>query len=171
MQALEERNESLESDRNTLRVTQVELHTCYDSLRQMTLLRDDLAHATEALKEKIVAAKQELAEQASSFKIQLREQKEAYEKEIAELQEQYDQLMEQLRVADAQVHALRHEYGLPDGDYSEREMIRELERERKAFDKMFRAHWGVAKKKIRKQAFAANQEDGGKEKENDSADE
>jgi len=159
VQALEKRNEALENDRNELRITQNELHLCNESLRGMTKLRDSLAEKIERLEANIVALKQEMADQASAFRSELRAQKEKYEAELAALREEYEALTERMLATEAQVHALRHEHGLPDGDYSSREMLGELERERKAFDKMFNAQWKKAKKNIRKQAFSKAKND------------
>lgn len=153
--ALEKRNESLEADRNKLRATQNELHQCNETLRKTIKERDALEKAIAKLENDIVALKQALIDQEAGFRIELREQKDQFDLRLAELQSQYDELMERLLATDAQVHALRHQFNLPDGDYSGKEMLAELEREQKAFDKMFRAQWKKAKKTIRKKTFEA----------------
>ena len=163
---LEKRNRSLENDRNELSKTQAELYECSENLRNTIKQRNSLEKVTEDLQNQIVAIKQAMEDQASAFRIELRnqkiryetelaEQKEHYEAELAELNEKYDALMQDFLVADAQVHTLRHELKLPDADLSTKEMLRELERERKAFEKLSRLQWKKAKKNIRKKEFAA----------------
>ena len=151
--ALEERNAHLEEDRNTLRQLRGELLTCENEILALTREREGLEEAAEKLRAEIVEQKRAAAEMEAAYKTELREQKERFEAEIAALEQKYEALLEQKRAISAQLHALRHEHGVLDEDLSSREMLSELEHERRAFDKMFASQWKTAKRNIRRRAF------------------
>lgn len=157
VRALEERNGSLELDR--ARIYELE-QDCAQQAREIHELADEneaLRTEGDSLRRTIDKQRQQLRMQEERYEKALAEQKEAYEAALADLQQRYEEL-EQLQLATAaQLHAVRYEHGLMTEEYSSKEMLMQLEREREAFDRLFAAQWKAAKKQIRRRTFGRKQ--------------
>lgn len=155
--ALEERNMALEQDRNQLNALEHELSSrrieIYELSERGAQLGKEKAQLEQQLREQQLAAK----EQAAAHRREMEQQREQHAAEIAEWQKRYEELNELQLATMAQLRGVRYQQGLmnDEEDYSSKEMLMQLEKERKAFDKLFAAQWKAAKKQIRKKAFAA----------------
>ena len=66
------------------------------------------------------------------------------------LSDAYAELLEEKRLSEAMVKAMRAEKGMIDGDFSDKKSFDELEREYAALTKFYNQQWGKAKREIRK---------------------
>ena len=155
IKALEERNGQLEGDRDRLHIAQNELFLQKQEISTLTESRDAYASSVDELKGTLAAQERAARETEARYQAELARQKQEYEDALAEKQKEYDALEERRLATAAQLRAVRFEHGLmtPEEDYSSKEMLMELERERKAFQKLFASQWKSAKKQIRQRIF------------------
>ena len=106
----------------------------------------------------------ELGEAKQKYNEELRTTKEACHEKIIELNaeldktlterdtltNEYAELLEEKRLSEAMMKAMRAEKGTMDGDYSDKKSFDELEREYAALTKFYNQQWSKAKKEIRK---------------------
>ena len=159
--ALEKRNLSLENDREKINEIENENSEYRQKLIFLNESKDSLVKSNEQLEEEIRTQKAITREQAAIHQSEMKKQKRLYEEEIAELRTKYEEICELQLTTMAQLRGIRYQQGLmtPDDDYSSKELLLQLEKERAAFDKMFASQWKKAKKTIRKRAFRSSSTD------------
>lgn len=97
----------------------------------------------------------------------LRNEKDAGLQRIKEMTAEYEALLEEKRVCEARIKALRSAQGeeIGEDEYTDKESFDELEREFAAFTKFYQSKWGKTKKKIRKNLLNYDSLKGKKEQE------
>ena len=132
-------------------------------------LNETHAAELEAAEERRRAEASALNQEISSLKGTIDEQKNemqaAAEKaaaEKADLLARNDTLLEEKRLANANIYALRNEQGLKNGDFTSQLAFDELERTYQAFTKFYKEQWKLTKKAIRKDLLRSKdtEEDG-----------
>ena len=155
LKALEERNVSLEQDRDRINVVENEIGECKQALYLSRESNDALCRSVEELQGEIRDQRALADRIKAEHKAELERQRLAFEAELFEMQKKHDELVELHMATMVQLRGIRQQHGLltADDDYSSKEMLVQLEKEREAFDKLFASQWKAAKKQIRKKAL------------------
>lgn len=154
MQVLESRNEELEQDRAKMIVLEQQLAEQQERLHTYAqneeILRNNASDAQAQLREQQAIN----AHQAAAHRAELAQMQERHDQDMALQQSQYDELEQTYLATQARLRALRQQLGqAEEEDLSSKEMLCRLEKERKAFDRLFEQQWRAAKKQIRTKAF------------------
>ncbi len=172
---LKENEERLNSDIKQMKEEEAELREFIEQSegrhkQQMDVLKEE---CNERIHENILKHEQELAELEKTFNKHLEEAREKMRDkeaklneeiadrncqlgearaEIEELTKSYDVLLEEKRVCEARIKALRTAKGesFAGDEYVDKESFDELEKELEAFVKFYDERWGKVKKSIRK---------------------
>ena len=117
---------------------------------------------TQALNQEIDGLQNTISKQKDDM--QAAKEKAAAEK--ADLLAKNDALLEEKRLANASIYALRHEQGLKNGDFTSQLAFDELEHTYHAFTRFYKEQWKLTKKAIRKDLLRSKetQDNGGEGK-------
>ena len=152
---LEERNTILEKERDRVNLVEAEIGQVKQDLYLAAETNQALQNTIDELKREIVEKEELFKETEERYKSEIESQRLAFEQEILGLQSKLEESEALYLATMAQLHGLRYQHGLigKDEDYSSKEMLLVLEREKNAFDKFFAAQWKQAKKQIRSNVF------------------
>ncbi len=162
VKALEERNVALELNRENLNSLEKEIGEYRQELCMIKESNESLYGSIEHLNRELKEQKAYADQLVSRHKSELEEQKSVFDAELSQMQAKYDELSELHMATMVQLRGIRHQHGLTgaDEDYSSKEMLVQLEKERKAFDKLFNLQWKAAKKQIRKRTLGTKKDNG-----------